>query len=77
MCEPADVLAALRLWGESGAHRHPNADGQGSHSQRQAFTKTWRVKNVGTCTWTADYKAAYSRGDALGAPAFFVLQSAA
>ncbi len=35
---------------------------------RETFTKTWRVKNSGTCTWTADYKAAYSRGDALGAP---------
>jgi uncharacterized protein YkwD len=35
---------------------------------REAFRKTWRVKNAGTCTWTADYKAVYSRGDALGAP---------
>src|SRR5574341_1546212 len=33
----------------------------------EAFVKTWRVKNIGTCTWTADYKAAYVRGDALGA----------
>jgi uncharacterized protein YkwD len=36
--------------------------------QRETFTKTWRVKNVGTCAWTSDYKAVYSRGDALGAP---------
>lgn len=36
---------------------------------REAFTKTWRVKNVGTCTWTADYQAVYANGDALGAPA--------
>ncbi len=36
--------------------------------QREAFTKTWRVKNTGTCTWTSDYKAVYSRGDTLGAP---------
>ncbi len=35
---------------------------------KETFTKTWRVKNVGTCTWTADYKAVYSSGDALGAP---------
>jgi uncharacterized protein YkwD len=41
--------------------------------QREAFTKTWRVKNVGTCTWTADYKAMYSRGDALGAPTSIAL----
>ena len=26
---------------------------------REAFTKTWRVKNVGTCTWTTEYKAVY------------------
>ena len=36
--------------------------------QREGFTKTWRVKNAGTCTWTSGYQAAYSRGDALGAP---------
>ncbi len=36
--------------------------------QREAFTKTWRVKNTGTCTWTSDYKAVYSRGDTLSAP---------
>ncbi len=35
---------------------------------KQAFTKTWRVKNSGTCAWTSDYKAVYSRGDSLGAP---------
>ncbi len=35
---------------------------------RATFTKTWRVKNTGTCAWTADYKAAYSSGDLLGAP---------
>ena len=32
----------------------------------EAFTKTWRVKNVGTCTWTSSYSAVYSSGDALG-----------
>ncbi len=37
-------------------------------SPRETFTKTWRVKNSGTCPWTADYKATYSRGDALGMP---------
>ena len=33
---------------------------------REAFTKTWRVKNVGTCSWTPDYTAMYSHGDVLG-----------
>ncbi len=45
--------------------------------QREAFTKTWRVKNVGTCTWSADYKAVYSNGDALGAPASIALSETA
>ncbi|HTP03075.1 MAG TPA: CAP domain-containing protein [Anaerolineales bacterium] len=36
---------------------------------RSAFTKTWRVKNSGTCTWSTDYKAVYSHGAALGGPA--------
>lgn len=45
--------------------------------QREAFTKTWRIKNVGTCTWTADYKAVYSSGDALGAPTSIALSETA
>jgi hypothetical protein len=32
------------------------------------FTKTWRVTNSGTCTWTSDYALVLSSGDALGAP---------
>jgi uncharacterized protein YkwD len=36
--------------------------------KRAAFTKTWRVKNTGTCAWTADYKAVYLRGDTLSGP---------
>src|SRR5690606_1735985 len=33
------------------------------------FIKTWRLKNIGTCTWTADYAAVFVSGDAMGAPA--------
>ncbi len=32
----------------------------------QAFTKTWRVQNTGTCTWTTNFKLAFSYGDAMG-----------
>ena len=32
-----------------------------------AFTKIWRLKNVGTCTWTTAYSAVYVSGDPLGA----------
>ncbi len=35
---------------------------------RETFTKTWRVKNIGTCTWTSAYQAVYTRGDRLNAP---------
>ena len=32
-----------------------------------AFTKTWRLKNVGTCTWTTGYKLVWVSGDPIGA----------
>jgi lysozyme family protein len=35
----------------------------------QNFTKTWRLKNIGSCTWTADYRLVFSSGDQMGAPA--------
>ena len=31
-----------------------------------AFTKTWRFKNVGTCTWNTNYKLIFVSGDAMG-----------
>lgn len=33
------------------------------------FTKTWRIKNVGTCTWTTSYKLIFVSGDPMGAAA--------
>jgi hypothetical protein len=32
----------------------------------EVFTKTWRLKNRGTCTWTPDYMLVYSSGAQLG-----------
>ena len=29
------------------------------------FTKTWRLKNIGTCTWTTSYTLVFSSGDPL------------
>ncbi len=29
----------------------------------EGFYKTWRLKNIGTCTWTTDYDLLYSYGD--------------
>jgi len=34
-----------------------------------AFTKTWRVRNTGTCTWNTSYAIVFDHGDALSAPA--------
>jgi hypothetical protein len=33
------------------------------------FTKTWRLKNNGTCSWTPSYAAVFSTGNAMGGPA--------
>jgi hypothetical protein len=32
------------------------------------FTKTWRLRNVGTCTWTSDYRIVFDHGDQMLAP---------
>lgn len=33
------------------------------------FTKTWRLKNVGSCTWTTGYVLMFDNGDRMDAPA--------
>ena len=35
----------------------------------ESFTKTWRLKNNGSCTWTSEYKLVFDSGDSLGAAA--------
>ncbi len=35
----------------------------------ETFTKTWRLKNVGSCAWTSGYDIVFSGGDAMNAPA--------
>jgi hypothetical protein len=34
-----------------------------------SFTKTWRLSNTGTCTWTSGYQLVFHTGDAMGVPA--------
>ncbi len=34
----------------------------------QRFTKTWRLQNVGSCTWTPDYSVVFVSGERMGAP---------
>ncbi len=38
-----------------------------------SFTKTWTLRNEGTCTWNTDYDVVFSSGDAMNAPAAFPL----
>lgn len=33
-----------------------------------AFTKTWRLMNIGTCPWTTAYNLVWAGGDSVGAP---------
>lgn len=32
----------------------------------EPFTKVWRLKNIGYCTWTTDYRLALQSGDPMG-----------
>lgn len=34
----------------------------------EAITKTWRMKNIGSCTWTTDYDLVFVDGQSMGAP---------
>ena len=37
--------------------------------QGQSFTKTWRIRNTGTCKWDANYQLVFSSGQQMDAPA--------
>ena len=34
----------------------------------EEFTKTWRLRNVGSCTWTSDYDLVFDSGDHMSGP---------
>ena len=34
----------------------------------ESFTKTWRLKNVGTCTWNTNYKLKFGSGEKMSGP---------
>jgi uncharacterized protein YkwD len=40
----------------------------------QTFTKTWRLRNIGTCPWDGHYRLAFAKGERLGAPDFIPFQ---
>ncbi|MGB7875404.1 MAG: NBR1-Ig-like domain-containing protein [Anaerolineales bacterium] len=35
----------------------------------ESFTKTWRLRNSGTCSWTPSYTIVFSNGDSMSGPA--------
>jgi predicted small lipoprotein YifL len=35
-------------------------------SPGQVFTKTWRLRNLGTCTWNSSYQMVFDHGDQMG-----------
>ena len=39
------------------------------YSPGATFTKTWRLRNTGTCTWTSGYALIFHNGDVMGGPA--------
>lgn len=39
-----------------------------SFAAGQTFTKSWRLRNDGTCTWNADYRLVFSSGDQMSGP---------
>ena len=41
----------------------------------QSFIKTWKLVNIGTCTWTTLYSASFFYGDRMGAPDSVPLQA--
>ena len=40
----------------------------------EEFVKTWRIKNIGSCTWTTDYDLVFSSGSSMGAPTSVALR---
>jgi hypothetical protein len=43
----------------------------------QTFTKTWKVRNAGSCAWDAGFKFAFTGGDAMGGSTYTVPSSVA
>jgi hypothetical protein len=37
-------------------------------SPNENFTKTWRIKNTGSCPWTSAYAIVFDKGDPMGGP---------
>lgn len=60
-CDAAQFLADVTY--PDGSTLAPNA----------SFVKIWRIKNVGTCTWTTSYALVFFSGDSMSAPSAVAL----
>ncbi len=56
-CNQAEFVTDVTI--PDNTHFNPN----------KPFTKTWRLKNTGSCTWTTSYKLIFDSGEAMGGPA--------
>lgn len=41
--------------------------------RNQTFVKIWRIKNIGTCSWTPSYALVFTSGDSMNAPSAVAL----
>ncbi|MCJ7774671.1 MAG: NBR1-Ig-like domain-containing protein, partial [Desulfobacterales bacterium] len=57
--EPCNRAKFISETVEDGADFSPNEN----------FTKTWRIRNDGTCTWNTNYKLVFVDGDHMSGPA--------
>ena len=44
-----------------------------SFNPGQTFTKTWRLRNTGICTWQPDFRFVFYSGTSMGSPAYILL----
>ncbi len=55
-CDKAQFIDDVTI--EDGTEMDPN----------ETFVKTWRLKNVGTCSWTTSYAVVFDHGDQMSGP---------
>ena len=65
---PSQTPVPCLLVGYSDATIDVTVPDNTSMSPNQAFTKTWRLKNIGTCIWNSSYQLVFDRQDDMGVP---------
>ncbi len=55
-CDDAEFVADVTI--PDGTVLDPN----------ESFTKTWRLRNTGTCSWTSSYAVVFSNGNSMSGP---------